>query len=166
MLKNDLEQIENEIILVSSQIKYEKIKGHLNLLTDGTESLSRVNMWQLKRSVCQDKYSDRPSAKYNEKGQLITSQSELLNLYSETYQSRLAHRKIEEEYESLERFKSFLFNLRLSLAKGRKTMPWSEENLSTVLKGLKPRKCPDPIGMTYEVFKPGVRLIQVLARIL
>ena len=78
-------QIENEIVLLSSQIKSEKIRKHVDLLTSDIDSLERVNMWQLKRDVCQDKYTERPSAKYDTEGNLVTGQKQLLKLYENTY---------------------------------------------------------------------------------
>ena len=141
---------------LSSKIKSDKIQGHLNFLTSDSDSLVHVNMWQLKRDICQDKYADKPSAKYDTEGNLVTNKNDLLRLYVNTYKNRLAHRTMEEGYEDLQNLKTFLFNTRMDLSKNRKSSPWTEVELLKVLKSLKSRKCIDPIGMNYELFKPGV----------
>ena len=52
--------------------------------------------------------------------------------------------------------KDTLFNERLKLSKLRKSVSWTEANLVTVLKSLKPKKSADPAGLINELFKPPI----------
>ena len=97
-----------------------------------------------------------PTAKYDPQGKLITSDRELLNLYKETYKNRLKHRKMKPGNESIQYLHHVLLNLRINVAKLRKSDPWSADQLFKVLKSLKNNKCADPLSMTYELFKPGI----------
>ena len=63
---------------------------------------------------------------------------------------------MKEEYKDMEVMKTSLFNLRIQIVKGRKSPKWDEKHLLKVLKTLKNGKCSDPLGMTYELFKPGI----------
>ena len=49
-----------------------------------------------------------------------------------------------------------MFNIRLSVAKNRKSEPWSKPQLIKVLKSLKSGKSCDALGYSNELFKPGV----------
>ena len=60
------------------------------------------------------------------------------------------------ELKDLEKFKKVLFKMRIDLSKANKSGPWTKDQLHKVLLSLKGRKCADPIGMTYDLFKPGV----------
>ena len=142
-------------MVISSDIKSQKIIEHLNHLSEEKGSLDRVNMWQLKRELS-DKTHEPPCAKYDLNGELLTDTHDILSLYEETYKLRLRKRTILPEYKFMERLKTSLFDLRLELAKNRKSEEWSENQLIKVLKSLKGRKCPDPLGLIYDLFKPGV----------
>ena len=50
----------------------------------------------------------------------------------------------------------FLFELRVTLAKTRKSDDWNMCNLNKVLRNLKTKKAADPVGLVNELFKPGV----------
>ena len=52
-------------------------------------------------------------------------------------------------YENMEYSKTFLFDLRYHVS-------WTENQLFNVLKNLKSKKCADPLGMIYDLFKPGI----------
>ena len=92
----------------------------------------------------------------NEKGELITEQSQLKNLYTEVYKSRLRNREIRSDYIYLKDLKNQLFGLRLNLAKLRKSESWKHSDLLKVTKNLKKNKAADPKGFVNELFKPGV----------
>ena len=95
-------------------------------------------------------------AKRSAGGDLISNPVTLKQLYADTYKDRLRHRVIRPGYEELESLKKFLFNLRLSLSKTRKSEPWSKAQLLKVLGSLKSGKSCDALGYSNELFKPGV----------
>ena len=58
--------------------------------------------------------------------------------------------------ENLKKAKEELFDHRMTVAKQRKTKPWTMDQLLLVLKSLKSRKSRDPHGLCNEIFKPEV----------
>ena len=132
------------------------VKTHIEELTAGSpDRVNRLNMWRLKRRIC-PKNIEPPMSKKNADGKLISTPKELRNLYRETYQYRLRQRDINSDFQEVEIMKNFLFNMRLSLSKTRKSKPWGKQELFKVLKSLKSGKSCDAIGYSNELFKPGV----------
>ena len=64
-------------------------------------------------------------AKKSAGGDLISNPVVLKQLYADTYKERLRHGLMRPGYEELESLKKYLFNLRLSLSKTRKSDPWT-----------------------------------------
>ena len=58
--------------------------------------------------------------------------------------------------EIIQELHHILLKVKLKLAKNRRSAPWTEQQLTKVLKSLKSNKCVDPLSMTYELFKPGI----------
>ena len=58
------------------------------------------------------------------------------------------------EYKEIEMLKTKLFHMRLDISKKKKSPPWQEADLWKVLKSLKKGKCPDLLGMSYELLMP------------
>ena len=100
-------------------------------------------------------------AKIDSSGNLISNHDELKTLYVNTYQHRLRHRNMKENYSYLKVLKDNLFYERLELSKLRKSASWTEENLEKVLKSLKPKKSADPAGLINEHFRPEVAVSDV-----
>ena len=76
------------------------------------------------------------------------------------------HRRIAPEYEQLKDMKNNLFIMRSEVAKLRKSDNWSEVEPMKVLKILKCNKATDPVGLVYELFKPGVAGSDLLQSVL
>ena len=112
-------------------------------------------MWQLKKKIGTQKY-EVPAAKKNKKGELITEQSKLKNLYEETYKQRLEHRKMKPELINMYKMKMELFELRNEVTKNIKSKNWTEDDLVQVLKKLKKNKSTDSQGLIYELFLPKI----------
>jgi hypothetical protein len=68
----------------------------------------------------------------------------------------LRNRPIKDELEDLKEFKEDLFNIRLKLAKEKKSEPWKLKDVEAALKTLKKDKARDPNGWINELFKDGV----------
>ena len=76
---------------------------------------------------------------------------------------------MQPDYKKIRGVKNFLFNLRLSLSKTRKSDPWSKPQLMKVLGSLKSGKSCDALDYSNELFKPetiGNDLIQSLLNII
>ena len=133
-----------------------KIMEQIHEMTDRGGNMSRVKMWKIKQKVCPRYDVSDQAAKMDKNGNLICDRTGLKNLYVEVYKERLRHRPIQEDYQSLKRYKEFLFELRLKLAKTRKSEDWTTTDIEKVFKNMKTKKAADPVGLINELFKPGV----------
>jgi hypothetical protein len=152
-IKDELKYSEDEVAKICALKNKELIEEHVQGLSNEDGEFRAPKMWKLKNKVIK-KSSDSPSAKKDDKGNLITSHHLLKNLYEDTYIKRLEHREMSPDLSELKDLKEKLFDLRLGLAKNKPSMPWSEENLIKVLKSLKKNKARDPWDLIYELFRP------------
>ena len=90
-------------------------------ITDHGGNMSRVKMWKIKQKVCPKYEVSDQAAKMDKNGNLICDRTGLKNLYVNVYKERLRHRPIQTEYQSLKTHKEILFELRLKVAKTRKS---------------------------------------------
>ena len=142
--KNRLANAQEKLLIekeISEKI-FEKIRkiilDQVGEMVDNSSNMSRLKMWKVKQKVCPKTDPNYTIAKMNEKGELITEQSQLKNLYTEVYKSRLRNREIRSDYIYLKDLKNQLFGLRLNLAKLRKSESWKHSDLLKVTK--KPEK--------------------------
>ena len=77
-------------------------------------------------------------------------------LITREYKNRLRQREIRPGYEEIETLRCYLFNLRLSISKTKKSVPWTNAQLVNVLKSLKTGKSADALGYSDELFKTQV----------
>lgn len=95
--------------LISSKISSRNVK----LVTEMVKELScngkfsQIGMWKLKSKLF-PKEMDSPMAKYDKKGNLVTTTDALKTLYIEHYRKRLSHREIKCDYQENFDKKSFL----------------------------------------------------------
>ena len=167
-IEKNIEIIEKEISTICAEKNSIIVKRHLSEISKDDEHVSRLNMWRLKQKIC-PRNIDPPMAKKAANGDLISNPDKLKNLYVDTYKYRLRHRTIQPGLEEIERIKNYLFNIRLSLSKTRKSAPWSTNELIKVLESLKSGKSCDALGFSNELFKPGVigcDLVQSLLNII
>ena len=136
---------------IDAEENFNYIKKNLEHLSDNTDNLNPVRMWELKKKLCANK-SEAPTAKKNKNGKLVTGNSQLKQLYENTYKNRLKHRDIQPELQSLYNMKMYLFDLRFKVTKAIKSKNWSMENLLNILKKLKKNESADPHGLIYELF--------------
>ena len=115
-------------------------------------SFNQIGMWKVKKKIC-PRPKDPPTAKKDDLGNLITAPSALKNLYLETYQNRLKHRKINERYQDIRELKNELWELRFEALKSKPSTPWTIEDLEKATKSLKNNQSRDPLGMISEIFK-------------
>ena len=155
IIEENIQIINREISTICSDRNSKIVKEHIEQLSNEDGQVCRLNMWRLKQKLC-PRNIDPPMAKRNSNGDLISNPDMLKQLYVDTYKNRLRHRVIRPGYEQLETSRSFLFNLRLSLSKTRKSKPWTQSQLITVLKSLKTGKSCDALGYSNELFKPQV----------
>ena len=145
IIEKNIEIIEKEISTICAEKNSILVEKHLSEISNDDEHVSRLNMWRLKQKIC-PRNIDPPMAKKAANGDLISNPDELKNLYVDTYKYRLRHRTIQPGLEEIERIKNYLFNIRLSLSKTRKSAPWSTNQLIKVLESLKSGKSCDALG--------------------
>ena len=151
-LKTCLEECENQISDLNASKNAETIRNHYaNLTEEGCFNLPK--MWALKRKL-NIKGSENPAAKKDKSGKLITSKSTLLQLYKSTYIDRLSPKNIQPQYAELKDMKNNLFEMRVQIAKSRKSADWTTGQVASVCKYLKNGKARDEAGLIYELFKP------------
>ena len=92
-------------------------------------------------------------AKKDSNGNIITSTSQLKDLYLQTYKHRLRHRPIENGYINIMLLKEELWERRLKSLRKNISPPWTMKNLEDVLRSLKNNQARDPVGMVNELFK-------------
>jgi len=89
------------------------------------------------------KAREPPLAKKDYKGNFITSSEGLKNLFEKTYQDRLKHNEIKDDFKDLEKSKIKIFETRIEEASKIKTEPWTMKELTNVLKKIKKMKKPE-----------------------
>ena len=154
--KQSLEMKINELNETISDLCGQKnakiITDQVQNLSDTEGRFSRSNMWQIKKKLC-PRILPLPIAKRDEKGMMITNQSLLKKLYTETYQFRLRSRTILPHLERLKYLREKLFYERLRKAEINKSNDWSMKELEKVLNSLKEGKSSDPRGLVNDLFR-------------
>ena len=113
--------------------------------------MNQNGMWKLKNQLW-PKERDPPLAKFDEKGNLISSTEALKSLYLRHYVKRLAHREIKESYAENYEKKVALWKLRFCTLRSAKSANWGIKELRDTIKSLKNNKTRDPSGLLVEIF--------------
>ena len=138
-IKHSLNKVENELADICAMKNKVEIEKHVNGISNEEGEFNVPRMWKIKNKVIK-KNSDKPTAKKDSHGNLVTSHGLLKKLYENTYLERLKHREISPELSNLKEMKEDLFDLRLMTARNKKSPPFTKENLTKVLKSLKCNK--------------------------
>ena len=151
-VETKIKEIEDTIATEQSEKNAETVREYIENIETLEGNFSQGGLWKLKRKLCPTA-SDPPMAKYDDKGNLITSHAALKDLYLNTYKNRLRHREMKNEYLDIFFLKSELWKSRIENMRKIKTPPWDMKQLEVVLNSLKKNKSMDPNGMVNEVFK-------------
>ena len=116
----------------------------------------RKKLWQILKKKYPKMSHPVPVGKKDKSGNLITSHSQLKDLYLSTYLHRLRNRPIKNEMNEIKRLKEELLEIRLNLANRNKSVPWNMNDLESVLKTLKQRKSRDPNGWVRDLFSSDI----------
>ena len=123
-LKIKLTQTEEQLSNVTSSRNEKIVEEHVKSLDANGGKFSQTGMWRLKNKLW-PKPKDPPMAKYDKKGNLITSSRALKELYINHYVQRLEHREIRSEYRENYEKKVQLWQLRSENLKVKVTNDWS-----------------------------------------
>ena len=107
-------------------------------------------LWDLKKKLGNNNM-EVPSAKYDLKGNLITSRADIKRLYKDVYSERLKCKEIMPKHEEIDELKTELFNSNYSNLINKKSKNWDMESLERAIGGLKTRKAMDPFKMTCKI---------------
>ena len=139
--KDELEKAEEEIADICSERNRKLIEEHVKEVSfDG--NFNAPKMWKLKKKLI-NKNIDKPTAKKDNFGNLISSKKPLIKLYENTYIERLKNREMTKELEDLKTDKEKLFEIRLNECSKKPSVPFNREKLLKVLKKLKNNKSRD-----------------------
>ena len=86
-LQDKLLSVESRIANYSSARNVKILSSHIEDLSEKNGKFNITKMWKLRKKLC-PKSLEKPSAKINEKGKLVTQKKELKELYKNTYISR------------------------------------------------------------------------------
>ena len=111
---------------------------------------------KLKNKLSKKYPEDGPTAMKDEFGNLVTNQKEILELSLQHHKNVLKNRSIKDDLKKHEKEREQLAVLRMEEASKNKTPDWTLDDLEVVLKGLKNKKCRDPLGYINEIFKSDV----------
>ena len=107
---------------------------------------------EFKEEGFSEKHQTSTMCQENVEGRIITSQTELKQLYMDTFIHRLRHRPIKEDLTELQNLKEELCELRLKFSKLNQSKLWEKKDLMKILSSLKNNKSTDPHGLVNELF--------------
>ena len=148
-----LKEVENKLAEICAEDNVKIIKESCKGLTCEDGGLNAGRLWQLKRKL-RGIYNDPPTAMYDEKGNLVTSNKAIEELTIKMYEDRLKALKIKDELKLHKLQRENLFDERIEEAQQRITPDWTMTDLEVVLNQLKKNKSRDPLGLSNELFKP------------
>ena len=153
--KDDLEKIMEKIGVLCAKKNKKLVEEHLGKTDSSIEGFNQAKTRALKKMLSPKNTLDPPAAKKDQSGKLVTNKEELEKLYLKTYEERLKPNQIKPSLKSVEYLKEYLFEIRLLLAKNKKSRNWNMDDLNKALKSFKNNKARDAFGHTYELFKYG-----------
>ena len=147
----ELNKVERKLADLCAEDNYRMIKDEINGMKHDEGGVHPGKLWMLKKKLF-PKSRDPPTAMLDESGNLVTSLDAIERLTVATYTKRLQNRPILSDLHDLKEDKEVLCKLKLELAKGNRTEPWTLRELDIVLSTLKGNKSRDPLGFANEMF--------------
>ena len=155
IIEEEIENTNEKISQICAENNKKIVEDYLEHASDGVDGFGHQKVWKMKKLLAPKNTFEPPTAKKDAQGNLITDLKNLENLYLHTYLNRLQPNQVEPHLQHLQQLKEYLFQLRLQLARGKKTPEWTLKDLEKVLKSLKNNKARDAHGHVYELFKYG-----------
>ena len=150
-LEDEINKIEENISEEQRQKQLDKVREHLNIITDADGNVNTTGAWKLRKKIF-PKPPEQLSSKKDKDGNLITNPDKIKEIYLQAYTDRLKHREILPGLEKLKTLREQLFYQRLSKCKINISPPWTMQQLDKVLSKLKHGKATDPTGLVNELF--------------
>ena len=121
-LEKKIDFLDRSIANLCAEKNANLIRTHYSNLSD-FGNFSNKKMWSLNRKLkCR---STDPTAKYDEKGNLVCDKKGLLFLYQNEYFNRLQQKPPKNGLLQLQYLKEYLFNIRFEISKNIKSNTWT-----------------------------------------
>ena len=131
---------EQKIKIISSEIAdfeaeevYNKIVNQFKDIGDNSEQINLQQMWKLFNRMWPKHTGSKPVAKRNLKGKIVTSHKYIKTLLAREYKDRLRGRPTRPDLKSMKIRKDKIFQLKMKLAKMKKTPDWTMDQLESAL---------------------------------
>ena len=151
---NCIEELDTTISKMTSRENAARILENIKSLTDTEGKFSLLSMWKLKSRIINCS-TEKPTAKKDKNGTLLTTPYLLKELYLNTYIDRLQNRPIRKDLLDIYNLKMELWELYNYELENTPSSDWTESDLDIVLRGLKNNKTRDPHDLINEIFKPS-----------
>ena len=151
-----IEEIENELCDKNIQVISSKVKAQLISAAEQDSTHGTTTSWSIYRKMRPKHKPVIPVGKKDKNGEIITNQTQLKNLYLETFIWRLRTRPSKPSMLKIHKLKESMFQQILKLCKMRPSTLWTMQELEIVLKSLKKDKCRDPHGLVNEIFSTNI----------
>ena len=112
MVENNLEKVNESISAILSDRNKKFVNDFMEKDEDGLDGKNQAKLWKLRNKLCPKNNQDKPSAKKDPSGNLITDREALEELYLNTYVERLKPNPIEDNMRILKYIRK---NLHISL---------------------------------------------------
>ena len=154
--RKELEEVEKELGSKYSEVMANKILKEVKGFEDAEDGgFNSGKLWKLKKKLS-PKPNEPPTAMETPDGKLLTDDDDILEEAVKHYKAVFKKRDMIEGLESFEEQQEKLCQERLEQASQQKSLPWTEDDVKSVLKSLKTGKSKDPYEMPNELFKPEV----------
>ena len=140
--------LEEDICELVAEENRNKVVDNFKQMENAEGLLHTNGMWSLKKKVFPNNKESLPFAKMDVDGKVITAQSQLKDLYIETFVHRLRHRPVQEDFKQLKYLNEELCARRLEYVKQQKTNPWTTSELRISLSSLKKTKQEIPMVLS------------------
>jgi hypothetical protein len=148
--------ISSEIANKEAEEIYNRIVKQFKNLSDDPEQIDLQQMWKLFNKLWPKNKSSLPVAKRNHKGRIVSSHKDIKKLLVREYKNRLRCRPTRPDLKAHKIRRNKIFELKIQLAKMKKSPDWTMKQLESALARLKNNKSRDPLGYINEIFKKNV----------
>ena len=155
ILKDRIDRIDQNLANINAEKQANIIFEHFEELTGENGDFCSIKMWNLKKKLYQRNH-EVPLAMQDEAGNVIANKTSLRKLYQKTYQNRLSHKPIQEDWKDFQNLKESLFRERISYSSEVIVKDWTKSEIDKVCSKLKSGKARDRDDLIFELFNPKV----------
>ena len=125
-------------------------------LADNPDQINLQQMWRLHAKLWPKTGNALPIAKKNHKGKIVSAPGDIKKVLAKEYKDRLRLRPLRPDLKNMKIRRKRIFQMKMKLAKSRKSPDWTMADLEKALANLKNNKARDYDGYINEIFKLNV----------